>query len=315
MADYLTSPLWADLTPLPVDEGTTPQPLASIAYSEDYVTLTSLLRALMAQNEFSPRVLDLTESLIDLNPAHYTAWLYRAQCLFALGSDLRAELEWLNEVAAEHQKNYQVWQHRMVVVDRLGSCEGEAPFVEGMLARDAKNYHVWSYRQWLVRRFGLWEEEQGELGFTERLLGRDGRNNSAWSHRWFVLNGREGGSTGVRDVKVRDREVRFAMGMVERDPGNSCPWSYLRGIYRACGLELGGLREFVERFARVEEPEGVRSSFALELLAEIWAEEEKVESKRRAAVALDLLRDRFDPIRRNYWEYRKGMLGLEDVAV
>lgn len=130
--------------------------------------------------------------------------LYRAQILTAISADLRAELDWLNETALAHQKNYQIWHHRQLVVDRLDSPEGETSFIAQMFAQDAKNYHVWSYRQWLVRRFALWD--QGELEETDKLIGEDVRNNSAWNHRFFVVNGNEK-TPGVEDEKIRDREI------------------------------------------------------------------------------------------------------------
>ncbi|KAK0282793.1 CAAX geranylgeranyltransferase alpha subunit [Friedmanniomyces endolithicus] len=308
MGKYASDPAWSDIIPLPTDEGGT-HPLAQIAYSADYAETMSYLRALMAANEFSPRALDLTEDLIDMNPAHYTVWLYRAQCLFALDSDLREELEWLSETALAHQKNYQIWHHRNLVVDRLGSCEGETGFVERMFERDAKNYHVWCYRQWLVRRFGLWEE--GELEFTERMLGEDVRNNSAWNHRWFVVNGREGKGRGVEDPEIRAREVRFAEEAIGKVAQNQSPWNYLRGIMRRSGRPLAELRGIAEQYASLERPDAVRSSFALDLLADILAEEE--DGKEKAGRALDLLASRYDPIRKNYWAYRKHQLGMGEL--
>ena len=71
--DYETSEKWADVVPIPQNEGG-PNPLAAIAYSEEYSTAMSYLRAVMAANEHSPRVLEVTEHVISMNPAHYTVW-------------------------------------------------------------------------------------------------------------------------------------------------------------------------------------------------------------------------------------------------
>lgn len=294
---------------MPTNEGGS-NPLAAIAYSEEYEETMSYLRAVMAANEFSPRVLELTEDLIDMNPAHYSVWLYRAHCLFALDSDLKQELEWLNDTALDHQKNYQIWHHRMLIVDKLDDCSGEAHFVERMFEKDAKNYHVWSYRQWMVRRFGLWEK--GELEFTEKLIEKDVRNNSAWNHRWYVINGRAAeGVLGVKDETIKQREVEFAKAAAAKAPQNQCPWSYLRGIAKATSMPLASLKDFVSQYGNVEQPDTICSSHALDLMADILAEEGV---KQQAIVALDMLAQKYDPIRKNYWEYRKGMLGLPSAA-
>lgn len=310
MGKYSDDPAWADVIPLPTDEGG-PNPLAAIAYTEEYEETMSYLRAVMAANEFSTRVLELTEDLIEMNPAHYTVWLYRAQCLFALDSDLHQEIEWLNETALDHQKNYQIWHHRMLIVDKLDNSEGEREFVEKMFEKDAKNYHVWSYRQWLVRRFDLWEK--GELEFTEKLIEHDVRNNSAWNHRWYVINGKVSeGVPGIKDEKIRDREIEFAEATVAKAPQNQSPWNYLRGVVKKSGQPLSSLKDFVSQYASVEEPDRIRSSHALDVLVDILAEEEG--SKQQAALALDMLAQKYDPIRKNYWEYRKGMLGLPSAT-
>ena len=119
--------------------------------------------------------------------------LYRAKVIFSNSLSLHKELQWLNETALQHQKNYQIWQHRQTIVDRLGDAGGEIEFLARMFESDAKNYHVWSYRQWLVRRFSLWD--QGELEETERFINEDVRNNSAWNHRWFIVFGRPDGES------------------------------------------------------------------------------------------------------------------------
>ena len=81
-------------------------------------------RAVTAVNEQSERALELTETIIRLNPSHYTVWCvatsafvssdlivrqYRMEILLALNKDLNAELELMNEFAEENLKSYQVW--------------------------------------------------------------------------------------------------------------------------------------------------------------------------------------------------------------
>jgi protein farnesyltransferase/geranylgeranyltransferase type-1 subunit alpha len=73
MSKYSGDEAWADIVPLPQDDGPG-QPLAAIAYSDDYIEAMSYLRAVMANNELSERVLGLTEDIIRMNPAHYTVW-------------------------------------------------------------------------------------------------------------------------------------------------------------------------------------------------------------------------------------------------
>ncbi|GAB7357511.1 hypothetical protein MBLNU459_g0042t1 [Dothideomycetes sp. NU459] len=308
MGRYSDDSQWEDVVPIPQDDGG-PNPLAAIAYTDDYSEAMSYLRAIMAKNEMSERALELTEDVIDMNAAHYTVWLYRARILLETHADLHKELDWLNETALTHQKNYQIWHHRQFVVDKLDSANGETEFIGKMFEQDAKNYHVWSYRQWLVRRFALWD--QGELEETEKLLKEDVRNNSAWNHRFFVVNGREG-SAGVKDESVREREMKFAQDAIRLAPQNQSPWNYFRGIISKAELPLSHVREFVLEFASLDHADEVRSSHALDLLAEIYSKEDGQSEK--AAQAYGLLATKYDPIRSNYWDYLRSQLDTGATA-
>lgn len=74
MGQYSESSEWADIIPIPQDDGGL-NPLAAIAYPDEYSEAMSYLRALMARNEKSERALRLTVDIIWMNPAHYTVWL------------------------------------------------------------------------------------------------------------------------------------------------------------------------------------------------------------------------------------------------
>ena len=73
MGNYSQSQKWEDVIPIPQDDGCA-NPLASIAYPEKYSEAMSYLRAVMAADEKSDRVLELIEDIIGMNPAHYTLW-------------------------------------------------------------------------------------------------------------------------------------------------------------------------------------------------------------------------------------------------
>lgn len=195
---------------------------------------------------------------------------------------------------------------------------GEIPFLARMFDIDAKNYHVWSYRQWLVRHFSLWDEE---LPYIDSLLQADIRNNSAWNHRWFVIFARHADpekhnikdDTPTREVPaaVVEGEVEYAKAAILKAPQNQSPWLYLRGVLRKQGKGTLGAMLFAEQFADLEKEDEVRSSHALDFLADAYADDQK---KEKSVRALELLARRYDPIRKNYWDYRKSQLGLKQVG-
>ncbi|KAJ3045772.1 hypothetical protein HDV00_007898 [Rhizophlyctis rosea] len=142
---------WADVVPIPQDDG--PNPLVPITYAPDYRIASDYFRAIAQAGEKSERALELTEYIINENPAHYTIWQYRQEVLAALQKDLRQELEFLDDMASEHPKSYQIWQ-------------------------------------WVVSTYGLWEDEIPDI---DRLIDEDIRNNSAWNQRFYVVSRRPGG--------------------------------------------------------------------------------------------------------------------------
>lgn len=86
----------------------------------------------------------------------------------------------------------------------------------------------------------------------------------------------------------------------------------MAGILRAAQLPKSTVKSFVSEFADIKAPDHVYSSHALDLLADIFAVEEN--DKESAEKALDLLATRYDPIRANYWTYRKSLLSQPEVA-
>lgn len=86
------------------------------------------------------------------------------------------------------------------------------------------------------------------------------------------------------------------------------------GIVRAAGLPQATLKDFALEFADVQRPEEVYSSHALDVLADIYAAEAEESSKDSARKALDLLATKYDPIRANYWNFRKGLLDQPRIA-
>ena len=192
----------------------------------------------------------------------------------------------------------------------------ETFFLGRMFEQDAKNWHVWSYRQWLVRHFSLWDTE---LPYVESLLRADVRNNSAWNHRWFLVFARHTDPavhriTDIGKIKIEasvvEREISYTKAAIVLAPQNQSPWNYLRGVLRHQGKSLEELQSFAEGFANIEREDDVRSSHALDFLADLYAERQQ---KEPAGKALELLAKRYDPIRKNYWNYRRGLLGLREV--
>ena len=221
---------------------------------------------------------------------------------------------------------------------------GEQDFLMDMFTQDAKNYHVWTYRHWLVRHFSLWDDPR-EFHDVELLLSADLRNNSAWNHRFVLRFGPRDGDDddgmprppAVVDEEVVDSELQYVQRKILLAPDNRSPWAYARGVFRAAARPLAEWKGFASRFIteqvgdRAEDSSGaavvgVKSSHAVEWLADVYVEElhqERggsgggggVDAAGNDAVRMfSLLKDKYDPIRKNYWDYRIRMLAPPELS-
>lgn len=129
------------------------------------------------------RTLRLTGLCLKLNPANYTIWHFRRQCLDTIMATtatttitedttallVQKDLAFAATLGGANPKNYQIWYHRRALLDSAGGTKlsdtviaQELAYVAKVLDEDSKNYHAWSHRQWLVRTVNkeeLWEKE------------------------------------------------------------------------------------------------------------------------------------------------------------
>ncbi|KAK4687464.1 protein farnesyltransferase/geranylgeranyltransferase type-1 subunit alpha, partial [Tremellales sp. Uapishka_1] len=316
---------WADLAPIPQDDG--PAPLVPIMYSEEYKDAMDHFRALSASGEHSERGLELTETIIRLNPAHYTVWQYRMAILLELKADLEKELELMNEFARENLKSYQVWHHRLLLLTHLSPLDPtkEIDFIHDALVPDPKNYHTWAYLHWLYSHFAKmsrisskdWENEEK---WCDEMLRVDGRNNSAWGWRWFLQVGREGAKATSDDGEA---EISYTLTQIHKIPHNVSAWNYLRGLLtrfkRPHAPLLPSILPYTSRPPStssatptdyihplpsfpLSDDTPLPVPLALEFLAESLLEQG---SKKEAALVYAELSTEHDRMRAGYWEYRR----------
>ncbi|KAI3871773.1 hypothetical protein MKW92_018178 [Papaver armeniacum] len=294
---------WADVKPVPQDDG--PNQLEAMDY----------FRAVYLSDERTPRSLQLTAEVIELNAGNYTVWHFRRLILESLGADLREELKFIERIAKSNSKNYQIWHHRRWVAEKLGTeaTSIELEFTKKIPFRCEKLSCLW-----VLQALGGWE---GELDYCHQLLEDDIFNNSAWNQRYFVIT-RSPVLGGLQ--AMRASEVKYAVEAILTNPENESPWRYLRGLYKGDNQSLICDPQVSMVCLKVLNSANNRV-FALGLLLDLLcygfhpsedfknavegsAALESDHPKSNLATTVCSVLELEDPMRSNYWMWRKSNL-------
>lgn len=306
---------WNDIKPIEQDEGSTPA--VPIMYNEIYTDRMNYFRGIINVNEKSIRALKLVDEIITLNQSNYTAWHYRRLILKELNDNnlYKNELEYVTNKALESPKNYQIWHHRRAIVIILNDSTNELDFINQILQIDTKNYHAWAHRQWCIQYFNLFDNE---LEFCEYLINLDVRNNSVWNQRWFVSKNEMLYNTKTNILKIRLREINYALNKIHKDYNNESPFNYIRGFVKLIGFPKFFINDNLVNNNSInfkyfpfilnnlinilnDKPDEGFTPPLLGLLVDIY---EDINNKNESIKYCNLLSNKYDTIRNKYWNYR-----------
>mmetsp|Transcript_27858 Transcript_27858/g.41309 ORF Transcript_27858/g.41309 Transcript_27858/m.41309 type:complete len:314 (+) Transcript_27858:3-944(+) len=241
------------------------------------------------------RALELTALCLRFNPANYTTWWFRRQCLASLStpptSDFESKYTYFSEnfiandlmlaskLGGSNPKNYQVWYHRRNLLEQsfsdmtsdsdtecgsvLELVNEELEYIAGVLDKDSKNYHAWSHRQWILKIINMESKWTAEIEYINDLLEADVRNNSAWNQRWLVSH--RGSKSKPFPVEAASEEVNFVISKAREDPYNESPWRYFVALIKEQFRLIASSPEFVSLVDTCENAlKEVKEKFELE---------------------------------------------------
>ena len=266
-----------------------------INYPPSDKKIMDIFRAVYLSKEISKRVYDLTTIVINNRPTNYSAWVLRRECLDKVKEiNLMDELKWLDDECIKNQKNYQMWHHRKLLIEKMNDVSQEKKLLDEIFKSEPKNFHAWTHRIWMIRRFNNIE---GEYNFIERMLDDDIKNNSVWNYRFFFvlyLNGNKLNHNAIAN------EINYTIDKIRKCPLNECPYCYIRGLVTKFKFKLNdfvGLKQELEKLVNENE----NNRYAMNLLLDCYEEEKN--GKKFNEIIEKLIK--VDYIRKKYYGWRK----------
>ena len=266
--------------------------ILQIRYKPSDKAIMDIFRAVLLSKEISLRVYELTSAIISLFPTNYNAWVLRRKCLDKVKEiDCLEELNWLDKIILKNQKNYQIWHHRKLLIEKINDVSHEKKILKEVFKIESKNFHAWTHRIWMIRRFNNIE---GEFEFIDNMLRHDIKNNSVWNYRFFLVKY----INKDLNKEIIIKEIKYALKKIEFCPDNECPYCYIRGTitkYKYKYTDFIFVRQTLEKLEKKE------ISYSLLLLLDFY-EEEKNEIKFNEMIEKLI---KIDFIRKKYYGWRK----------
>ena len=291
--DYIIKEWEKIITPVP--QFSEKVKVLKLNYSPEDIRLMDVYRAVLLSKEISYRVYELTSVVIEAFPTNYQAWVLRRECLSKVKEiDPYKELNWLDEMMVENQKNYQIWHHRKLLIEKINDASHEKKILNDVFQLEPKNFHAWTHRIWMIRRFNNIE---GEFDFIEDMLKNDIKNNSVWNYRFFLVNFT---NNNKLNKDIIEKEIKYAIEKIKLNPINECPYCYIRGLINKFGYKYDDFAFVKEELEKILE-ENKKDSYGLLLLLDYYEEEknkEKFEETIEKLIKIDF-------IRKKYYGWRK----------
>lgn len=268
-----------------------------------------------------------------------------------LSTFIASEQTFLAQILSLDTKNYHVWSYRQWLCTRFPTFLLPSPIaiphqpsiaptyrthpevhaITALIDDDTRNNSAWSHRYFLL--FGHHELHHAQSATPPLILKQV--NEDKLLHK-----------AGLVDTQLVQAEITYTQTEIRKAPQNGSTWNYLRGVLRHGAVAVATLRGFCEEFVGPDgdlwtdqwvggddevrdasadisneqtqgQELGVRSSHAVEWLSEIYGQDGTEEGIHRAKECLRALSEKWDVIRKGYWEWRAERLepGKTDKAM
>ncbi|CAN6923267.1 unnamed protein product [Brassica oleracea] len=182
--------------------------------------------------------------------------------------------------------------------------------------RNAARWRDLAAETWALQALGGWENE---LNYCHELLEADVFNNSAWNQRYYVIT--RSPSLGGLEA-MRESEVSYTVKAILANPGNESSWRYLKALYKDDTESWISDPSVSSVCLKVLSRTDCFHGFALSTLLDLLCDGLRPTNEHRDSVKalaneepetnlanlVCTILCRVDPIRANYWAWRKSKI-------
>ena len=153
--------------------------------AKKYANLCNIALLKYKSKDYSMENIELTSSLLRINPDFYSMWNYRRHMLIHHYQDkygLQQELSTIEEGRLSKLDTTSNTSDSDIIKQIANT---EFDLTKDAIMKNPKSYCAWYHRQWIVQRFQY--STDGELSLCNKLLSIDGRNFHCWNYRSFII--------------------------------------------------------------------------------------------------------------------------------
>ncbi|RVW28593.1 Protein farnesyltransferase/geranylgeranyltransferase type-1 subunit alpha [Vitis vinifera] len=185
-----------------------------------------------------------------------------------------------------------VWHFRRLILEALNAdLHEELNFIKKVANGNPKNYQIWHHRRWVAEKLGS-DATSKELDFTKKILSLDAKNYHAWSHRQWVL----------QELGGWEDELDYCKQLLEDDIFNNSAWNQV--CFNTCQRNtVFALSTLLDLLCHGFQP----SQDFINAVDALKTPDLDLSDSNLATAVCSVL-GHMDPMRVNYWAWRKNKL-------
>lgn len=198
------------------------------------------------KKQYSLETVQLTTSILDINPEFNTVWNYRRDIISNVKDELSDEF-WNNELKftmvqlRKFPKVYWIWNHRVWILNNFPTqplviWKGELSIVNSLLELDSRNFHGWHYRRMVISKIEGFSDKslnEEEFDYVTHKINKNISNYSAWHQRVQLITDMLLKNQILDKKEFIKKEIEYVTNAMFTDAEDQSVWFYILWMLKA----------------------------------------------------------------------------------